>query len=208
MGTPNAAEAKLLSGGGGLGKSGIKTKACKAFRAAVKRWCSGNTSAREFNDVFYNELQKASQYGDLASRLAREAPVLMQGAITAGGVVAVGLGGPGAGTPDDVLNCWNSMEDASGAIAGTTQAYGEGASAMNAMRSVTPPDGFYRRFLDGVLDGEQVVEIKGPGDTFHDAQAADLKTINGNKNPIVLSCKSCGANCNNVNRYKRGCFKR
>ena len=201
--TDNVLEETLMSGGGALSSSPHKEKLCAAFRAAVPKFCAGPPGTK-FNDYFYDELKDVGKYGDLASQITREVPVLMK----AGGTVAATVGGLGAVAETDA---WQAIVKAGGGVNAATAAPGAADASANAAfgmfkRVGGQGSGFYPRFLDGQMGDGSVLEIKGPGDTFHGSQAKDLKTINGKKDPAVVSCESCApAPCVNAGGGRRGC---
>lgn len=208
--------AKLISAGGGLNKSGIKTPLCKAFKKAVTEYCSKPKGKRgKFNDTYFKKLKDVDR--QLAGQIRREVPCLMgQGALP--GVRCLwtatsGLTAAGSATAA-VAGCAGAL--ATGAAAAAKAAVGVGAptgltraaaGAMDAIRGrsfslynilrtngAAIPGGKLR-FPDGMI-GQQVIEVKGPGDGFKDkGQAKDYQKISRPKPPIVPSCESCKANC-------------
>jgi hypothetical protein len=193
--TPQAA-ADLLHAGGGLAASSDKDAMCKAFAEAVAEWCAKPKGQRgSFNDVFFDKLKGIDP--KLAGDIMREVPVLMKLAGRAGQVVGavseVAKNGSGAAKALAIV-----MAGAYTAISGL----GGGGGAADAMRNAVygafkgvGNRRFYPRFPDGMLRG-QVIEVKGPGDYFRKpGQAADYQKISAPKEPIVLSCESCGADC-------------
>ncbi|MGK3983609.1 hypothetical protein WME99_11275 [Sorangium sp. So ce136] len=187
--TPQAA-AKLMNAGGGLATSGVKTPMCRAFRKAVTEYCRKPKGKRgKFNNKFFKHLRKIDP--KLAKQMHREVPFLMRWAGTAGQLVgsAAGLakGPPPAGPIAKV------MEQAFSSTRGWDAARDAAYAAYKGVGNRR----FYPRFPDAMLNG-QVVEVKGPADFFRKpSQAADYQTISSPKQPIVLSCAACNANCTN-----------
>jgi hypothetical protein len=105
---------------------------------------------------------------------------------------ALALGGPaGQGAARAVAWSEQGIKNATAFFARLRTATGGARLGMLArLRKAR----FYPRFADGMYNS-RVLEIKGPGDAFHGAQARDAIKMSGNKRPYVVSCQSCNLQC-------------
>lgn len=201
---------QLIQGGGGLAASGKQDAICKAFREAVAKYCAKPHKKRgTFNDYFFKELKRFDK--QLAKQLQREVPVLMKLAGKAGAVV-----GPIASVAKDaslgvaqalaayMMKGYSPISGMPGKIGAAdslrTTVHGRYLWGRGKLINGKVPgvNRFYPRYPDAMWNG-QVVEIKGPGDTWNSpGQAPDYQKISAPKEPIVPSCGSCApVNCTN-----------
>lgn len=215
------ADSTLMSGGLGLNKSRKKTVLCTAFVNAVQAFCDeGPASApqrRSFADFFYRALKAPPNSPNyipggaaMAADLAREVPILYA---STGHFLATGLtsaaslpGGAVGATVQSILALAAPIVTGGAA---TTPIFGGGITAaasqsVNAINAAAGSAGMSVRYADGIFRSTgQVLELKGPGDSFHDTQGRDVQKKVSDKPSIVASCESCGVkpSCSN------GCVK-
>lgn len=224
---------QLVHGGGGLAASGYKDVICAAFRQAVDDHCSKPKGQRgSFNNKFYNRLNRLNP--ELAGKISREVPVVFGGAAGSTGALASSLTnapGPAGAVANAVLGEYQRGVSAfagSGASAVTGATMNPnipggpwaivGLAAMEGLRRGAPVAnrlkfalfrlmnrGIRVKFPDGLI-GNQVIEIKGPGDTMSNGQAKDYQAFSKPDPPIVPSCESCApVNCVNKKTANGGC---
>ncbi|WP_437305817.1 hypothetical protein [Sorangium sp. So ce388] len=208
---------QLISGGGGLAASGKQEAMCNAFREAVRKYCAKPEGQRgTFNDYFFKELKRFDK--KLAKQLQREVPIIMKLAGKASAFV-----GPATAVARDA-----SLGAAQALAAYMLKGYSPMSGmprkpgAADSMRMST--HGRYRwgrgKLLNGKVPGAnrffpvfpdamwngQVVEVKGPGDTWNrNGQAQDYQKISAPNEPIVPSCGSCApVNCVNDPKAPNG----
>jgi hypothetical protein len=200
---------KVLNGPGSVPADAVGKTLCKAFVAAVKRYCAdkaaGKKKGKQFNDYFFEDLRRIDR--GLAAQVAREAPYLMRATSGSAGGVAVGLvsalrgtTAPAAGVANTV---WNAMVSVtrSGVTpnALVSVAAGQFGAGTGSVFAALGSSSYYLRYADGVLNGH-LIEIKGPTDSFNPTghQATDnVAAGKASGDPTIgLTCTSCpGANC-------------
>ncbi len=211
--------AQLIQAGGGLAASGKQDAICKAFRAAVAKYCAKPEDQRgKFNDYFFKELKRFDK--QLAKQMQREVPVLMKLAGRVGAVVGpiadvakdagAGVAQALAGYMMKGYSPISGMPGKTGAAEAMQKAtYGRYAWGRQKLINGKVPgvNRFYPRFPDAMWNG-QVVEIKGPGDGFtRPSQAADYQKISAPKDTIGVTCDACApvACKNDPKQGSKGC---
>lgn len=209
----------LVNGGGALTPLQIKRTLCKAFREAVKDYCTAPPGSRgSFNDKFFEKLRNVTPHGaNLAGSIAREAPVLAAKTAGMASGSAQALASPSNPVAQALHNAYVQESRAilgSATATSVTGAFTGGVAscfaigrvfshfkgpfrAFNAIRQA----GYRLGWPDGMI-GEQVIEIKGPADSFRKNQKETFDAVSKPNPPIVVDCKSCGANCKNGPKKK------
>lgn len=190
---------------------------CHAFVAAFEAWCvkgaakSGPTKGHEFANVFFDKLREQSP--DLAGSVTREAPMLMAKGAEAGSWTSVGMlkdlakvgpgGGGAAWLSGKVLTGKTLLTGADTVAATWGKSFRWGCNKDLGRLA----GGDYRmKYPDGVMKNGQVMEIKAPGDTWGKGQYEaynDESMRKTGKPPLVMSCHSCGADCDDSKRCPR-----
>lgn len=205
----------LVNGGGALTPRQIKRACCKAFRNAVKDYCTSPPGSRgDFNEKFFEKLPKVKPHGtDLMNNMVREAPVLAR---RAGGMTAsvASLASKGNATAQAVQGAYvaesanliagsSSITAAAAATAGIAvpNCYSIGAMFSNAggkwqFFNSLRAAGYRIGFPDAQI-GRQAIEIKGPADSFRKNQKETFDSASRPNPTIVIDCKSCNAKCKN-----------
>ncbi len=199
-----AATGKVVHGGGAVVGPGADSTLCKAFRRAAERWCAdkGKRNGKKFNDYFFEDLEKTEPDGaGLSKQIVREPAVV--------------TGPQSAMTVSDLEKAWaddDKMSDVFGKMSAVEKDLQESAldgeigfdairPQMNAQLKIAQTEAemgdLWMRYPDGILDG-QVLEIKGPKDTWDPGQRRDYKKINPNKPVIEVSCEACAAPCHDA----------
>lgn len=212
----------LVHGGGSLTPLQIKRALCKAFRAAVADYCSAPVGQRgAFNDKYFDHLRNTQPHGAaLAANITREVPVLAaragSGAVGGTAQALASASNPAAqavhGAHMAALGASPFAGAAAGAVqtgafAGVTGLFGGGvrscfaigrlfATTGRAIFGQLAAAGLRLRFPDGMI-GNQIIEIKGPADSFRPGQKADYDALSKPNPTMVVDCKSCGASCKN-----------
>jgi hypothetical protein len=195
--------AKLMQSGGGLSRTGHKPVLCKAFKNAVKNWCRDrpNNLKGNFNDYYFRSLSNIRPQGAaLAQNISREVggifsassrrflglvtdPNLTGYARKAAGCALGIFGNKLGGIPTGMATGLSpSPSDVQGTAARVIKArFGNDVST---------------RWADGVFRSDgRCLEIKGPTDGPRPGQFRDQKKMGRGKQPAIVSCKSCKANC-------------
>ena len=222
---------QLVSGGGGLAASGLKDVMCQAFKDAVDEHCAKPKGKRgSFNNKFYDKLRKLNP--ELAGKIQRETPLIFGGAAGSGGALASAMtNAPGAaGAAANAVMAAHQSGVAALAGSGASAVTGATANpnipagpwgivgvAAFATKVGAPlfskvkfglfqlmNRGVRIKFPDGLI-GNQIIEVKGPGDTMKASQAKDYQAFSKPDPPIVPSCESCGAACVNKKTSNGGC---
>ncbi len=201
----------LIAAFGAAALDGTAHALCAAFVSAVAAWCANDpkTKGHDFNNVFFEKL--ADQNPKLAESITREAPML----VTKGTADPIGMLvdlQKGVGCSVIEMNMARGILDALTLLTGTAAAVAGWARSfrmqgINALAREGGKSAYGIKYPDGMMKDGQLLEVKGPKDTFgkqqYEAYDNQSRAKTG-KPPLVVSCGSCGADCDNGTPCKRG----
>jgi hypothetical protein len=211
----------IVMAGAAVPRADIEDALCEAFKEAVVEWCARPAGKKgSFNSTLFKKLKA----GDLArgtnyaANIAREVPIVFGGVAGAAGQTAASLVRGGATGPAGAMagilhegyvtgSRWITG-GASAWLSGANQVAGRGvmsafalgmdpaakAATIANLRNIS---GAWNRFPDGLIPPRQIIEIKGPGDTYDRGQKRDYDKFSQPGKPIEPDCVKCDAPCVN-----------
>lgn len=192
---------KIANAGGPITNFGPKHPLCKAFAAAVEEMCpkGGKRAKGSFNPKFFKALRGVSS--SLASEIRREVPFLLK--FTGSGAART-LVPAVAATAQATAGEMSAMAAVAANPAAGVVATGLAAAVVAVARTGTYDafrtamyqaanwgGRFVPAFPDGWRNG-QVIEIKGPGDSWRPGQKEKYEKLSAPNPVIEVSCESCG----------------
>jgi len=185
---------KWTQAAAGLAASGKMDEACKTFKAAVEKWCTGDptTMGKKFADVFYETANGA------LGKIDRETPILTAG--SGGGASAMGTLEQIAGdetSPDQALAATLLQGRSEVPMIGGTSAMTNNAN-FDMLRGLWGSGeagvGKGLNFADGQFPDKQLLELKSPLDKFQPGQDSRYNNVSmaeSGKPLATVSCETC-----------------